>query len=294
EQSNASVVYGDRLILKLYRRVTEGVNPDLEVGRFLTERTRFTHAAAVAGAVEYRAGRAAPTTVAILQQFVANATDAWRYSIDQVRRYFDRAIAKHQEGGGVAVSDHSLLDLTAEEPPPLVGEMVGAYIEFARLLGRRTAELHAALASRPDDPAFAPEPFTSFYQRALYQSLRNLTERVFRLLHERMRSLTAEVQADARALEGGKDRVLARFQTVLGRTVPTVRIRVHGDYHLGQVLYTGKDFVIIDFEGEPARPLTERRSKRSALADVAGMIRSFGYAAHTVLYRKAGESVLRP
>jgi len=294
EQSNTSVVYGDRLILKLYRRVREGMNPDLEIGRFLTERTRFAHSAAVAGAIEYRAGRAAPTSIAILQQFVPNASDAWRYTIDQVRRYFDRALAKHQEGAAVTVSDHSVLDLIAEEPPPLVGEMLGAYVEFARLLGRRTAELHAALASRPDDPAFAPEPFTSFYQRALYQSMRNLTERTFRLLHERMRSLPADIQPEARALEGAKDRVLTSFQNVLGRTVPTVRIRVHGDYHLGQVLYTGKDFVIIDFEGEPARPLTERRAKRSALVDVAGMIRSFDYAAHTVLYRAAGESVIRP
>src|SRR5579862_5937409 len=157
--------------------------------------------------------------------------------------------------------------------------MLGAYVEFARLLGRRTAELHAALASRPDDPAFAPEPFTSFYQRALYQSMRNLTERTFRLLHERMRSLRADIQPEARALEGAKDRVLTSFQNVLGRTVPTVRIRVHGDYHLGQVLYTGKDFMIIDFEGEPARSLSERRMKASPLADVAGMIRSLHYAA---------------
>src|SRR5205085_1078421 len=195
EQSNTSVVYGDRLILKLYRRVREGVNPDLEVGRFMTERTRFSHSAAVAGAIEYRAGRAVPTTIAILQQFVPNASDAWRYTIDQVRRYFDRALAKHQEGTAVTVSERSVLDLIAEEPPPLVGEMLGAYLEFARLLGRRTAELHAALASRPDDPAFAPEPFTSFYQRALYQSMRNLTERTFRLLHERTRSLPADIQA---------------------------------------------------------------------------------------------------
>jgi maltose alpha-D-glucosyltransferase/alpha-amylase len=124
--------------------------------------------------------------------------------------------------------------------------------------------------------------------------MRNLSERVFGLLHERMLSLPAETQVEARALEGAKDRVLASFHTVLGRTIPTVRMRCHGDYHLGQVLYTGKDVVIIDFEGEPARTLSERRLKRSALIDVAGMIRSFGYAVHTVLYRAAGEAVIRP
>src|SRR5439155_12366937 len=153
EQSNSSIVYGNRLILKLFRRVGEGINPDLEIGRFLTERTRFAHTAAVAGALEYRAGRGEPTTIGILNQYVPNAGDAWRYTLDQAGRYVDRALAKHQEGE-VSVSDHSLLELTAEEPPALVSEMLGAYVEFARLLGRRTAELHLALASRDDDPAF--------------------------------------------------------------------------------------------------------------------------------------------
>ena len=294
EQSNTSVVYGDRLILKLIRRPAEGVSPDLEVGRFLTERTRFASAAAVAGALEYRAGRGEPMTVASLQQFVPNSGDAWRYTLDQVRRYFDRALAKHQESGRIVVTEHPLLELTGEEPPALVGEMLGAYVEFARLLGRRTAELHQALACRDDDPAFAPEPFTPFYQRGLYQSLRNLTASVFRLLNERIRSLPAVVQADARTLAAGEDRVLAAFHAILGRTIQAVRIRCHGDYHLGQVLYTGKDFVIIDFEGEPARPLSERRLKRSPLTDVAGMLRSFDYAAHTVLYGAAGGEAIRP
>jgi len=294
EQSNSSVVYGDRLILKLYRRAGEGINPDLEVGRFLTERTRFTHVAAVAGALEYRSGRSEPTTVAILQQFVPKAGDAWRYTLDQVRRYFDRALSSHQEGRSVAVSGHSLLELTGEEPPALVGETLGAYVEFARLLGRRTAELHLALASRDDDPAFAPEPFTAFYQRGLYQSMRNLTARAFRLLAERVKSLPADVQGDARTLAGLEDKTLAAFHTVLGRTIPAMRIRCHGDYHLGQVLYTGKDFVIIDFEGEPARALGERRLKRSPLVDVAGMLRSFDYVVHAVLYGVAGGEAPRP
>src|SRR6185369_10633656 len=206
----------------------EGVNPDLEVGRFLTERARFTHTAAVAGALEYRTGRGEPASVAILQQFVPNSGDAWRYTLHQVRAYFDRALERHPEGG-VPVSDHSLLELTAEEPPALVAETLGAYVEFARLLGRRTAELHLALASSDDDPAFAPEPFTGLYQRALYQSMRNLSSRVFIALNERIGALPAGVQDDARALAGMKDRVLAAFHTILGRTLPAMRIRCHGD-----------------------------------------------------------------
>jgi maltose alpha-D-glucosyltransferase/alpha-amylase len=294
EQSNTSVVYGDRLILKLFRRVADGTNPDMEVGRFLTERTRFAHVAAVAGGLEHRVGKAAPTTIAILQQFVPNSGDAWRYTREDVRRYFDRALVKHQEGVTAAISEHSTLELTAEEPPALVGEMLGSYVEFARLLGRRTAELHAALGSRDDDPAFAPEPLTPFYQRGLYQSMRNLTSQVLRILGERIRSLPPEVQADARTLAGMREKVLAAFHVVLGRPISGMRIRCHGDYHLGQVLYTGKDFVIIDFEGEPARPLSERRLKRSPLTDVAGMLRSFDYAAHAVLYETGGRQMVRP
>jgi maltose alpha-D-glucosyltransferase / alpha-amylase len=292
EQSNTSIAYGDRLILKLYRRLAEGVNPDLEVGRFLTEHTSFVHVAPVAGALEYRAPRREPMTVALLQGFVVNEGDAWRYTLDQIKHYFERALARDPHEA-VPEPDADLLALTDQDPPALVGEMLGEYVEAARLLGRRTAELHIALASVTDDPAFAPEPFTVLYQRALYQSMRNLTTGVFQLLRERSEALPAEVSEDAQRILGLEDTVLQTFREIVGRTFAAMRIRCHGDYHLGQVLHTGKDFVIIDFEGEPARPLSERRLKRSPLRDVAGMLRSFDYAAQTVLLGATG-SAIRP
>jgi maltose alpha-D-glucosyltransferase/alpha-amylase len=292
EQSNTSIVFGDRLILKLYRRLAEGVNPDLEVGRFLTEQTDFTQVAQVAGALEYRAPRREPMTLGILQGFVANEGDAWRYTLDQVKRYFERALARTTQE--VPVPDADLLALTDQDPPTLVAEMLGEYVEAARLLGRRTAELHLALASVSTDAAFAPEPFNTLYQRALYQSMRNLTTAVFQLLRERREALPADVVEDARKIIGLEERVLQAFRSIVGRKIAAMRIRCHGDYHLGQVLYTGKDFVIIDFEGEPARPLSERRLKRSPLRDVAGMLRSFDYAARTVLFGAAGGGVIRP
>jgi maltose alpha-D-glucosyltransferase/alpha-amylase len=293
EQSNTSIAFGERLILKLFRRVAEGVNPDLEVGRFLTEQTRFTHSAPVAGALEYRAPRREPVTLGILHGFVVNEGDAWRYTLDQLKRYFERALTRSAQEK-VPVPDTDLLALTDQDPPALVAETLGEYVEAARLLGRRTAELHTALASVVTDPAFAPEPFNTLYQRALYQSMRNLTSHVFQQLRERLDTLPADVRPAATTLLGLEDSLLQTFRAIVGHKIAAMRIRCHGDYHLGQVLYTGKDFVIIDFEGEPARPLSERRLKRSPLRDVAGMLRSFDYAAHAVLIGGAGGGVIRP
>jgi maltose alpha-D-glucosyltransferase/alpha-amylase len=158
--------------------------------------------------------------------------------------------------------------------------MIGSYLESARLLGERTADLHAALASNTIDPHFAPEPFSKLYQRSIYQSMRNLTARTFQLMRSRLKHLPEKGLGLAKKVLELEEKVFDSFGSLLDSRITTTRIRVHGDFHLGQVLYTGKDFIIIDFEGEPARSLTERRLKRSALRDVAGMLRSFHYAAY--------------
>jgi maltose alpha-D-glucosyltransferase/alpha-amylase len=283
EQSNTSVVYGDRLILKLFRRLDEGVNPDLEIGRFLTERTSFRHMPPVGGAIEYERVKAEPLTLAVLQGFVPNQGDTWDYTLDALDEYFERVLARPVEERPPAVPLGTPLTHLYAEIPPLAEDMIGAYLELARLLGQRTAELHLALASRSDDAAFAPEPINTMYRRSVYESARTRLDQAFALLRRRLNALPEDDRAEARAALSQSKRIERRLRSVVDNKVRGMRIRCHGDYHLGQVLYTGRDFLIMDFEGEPARRISERRLKRSPLRDIGGMLRSFDYAAVSAL-----------
>jgi len=292
EQSNTCVVFKDRFILKLFRCLERGTNPDLEIGRFLTKRS-FQHIPPVAGAAEYREGRSTPMTLGILHGFVSNQGDAWEYTQDVLADYFEHVLARRAEVGDVSMEHEHFLDVVDRDFDPIVTEVIGPYLESARLLGQRTAELHIALASLPDDPDFVPEPFSKLYQRSLYQSMRNLSGEVFQLLRRSMGDLSGTVREEARKVLELEDEVLKCFRSILDRKISAMRIRCHGDYHLGQVLYTGKDFVIFDFEGEPAHPLSERRLKRSPLRDIAGMLRSFHYAAYSALFAQQATGLIR-
>jgi len=292
EQSNTAVTYGQRLFLKLFRRLEHGINTDFEVTRFLTEETTFRNTPRLAGALEYRrTGSDVPMTVAILQSFTPNSGDAWTYTHDAIGRYFDLLLsdAAAAERVNTSFAHASLLDLAHRPVSDVARDLFGGYLADAELLGRRTAEMHLALASRDDIPAFAPEPFTPHYQRSIYQSMRTQLVQTLQLVRTRKKD-----QPEFEALLAKESDVHQRFRAVMNGKIDGTRIRNHGDYHLGQVLFTGKDFAIIDFEGEPARPLSERRIKRSALRDVAGMLRSFQYAPYAVLFGAAPGSYVRP
>ena len=282
DQSNTSVAYGDRLMFKLFRRVTEGLNPDVEIGRFLTE-LEFAHVPPLAGHLELRKGRGEPATIGILQGLVANEGDAWRYTQDSLGYYFEEVLTRKVEVGAASLPNRSPVELAQQETPDLAKELIGTYLGSSCLLGQRTGEMHVALASDSKDPAFAPEPFTALYRRSLYQSMRSLADQSLGLLQKRLKRFPEEVQEHAAELLTLETEIFNRCRQLVERKIGGMRIRCHGDYHLGQVLYTGKDFVLIDFEGEPARSITERRLKRSPLRDVAGMLRSFNYAVLTKL-----------
>ncbi len=279
EQSNTSLVFGDRLILKLYRVLEAGENPDLEIGRFLTERG-FPNVPAVAGYLEYRSPEGASSTLAVLQAYVRNEGDLWDITLDAVDAFYETALAEPEAPLLDKPTTGTLLEASRAEPPAAAHRLVGAYLDTARLLGERLGELHSALASAPDDPAFAPEPMTPFHQRALSQSVRGAVREGLRLLERNRAALPDHLRAMIEAVLDAGRRIDDRLRPLVERPIGGMRIRCHGDFHAGQVLFTGRDVVIIDFEGEPARPLSERRLKRPALVDVAGMVRSFHYAAH--------------
>jgi len=293
EQTNTSVAYGDRFKLKLFRRLEEGISPELEIGRFLTEKEPFPNAPPVAGTIEYRIHqKVEPMTLGILHGYVPNEGDAWQYTLDSLGRYFERVLAQPDTEAPMPVAT-SLLDLSDEGVPSTVTDTIGSYLASAQLLGQRTAELHLTLASAIDDPNFVPEPFSVTYQRSLYHRMRGFTIQVLQLLRQRLKDLPDEVKADAQKVLSLEGVIIARFQDVTKRKLTGMRIRCHGDYHLGQILCTGNDFVITDFEGEPARHVGERRIKRLPLRDVAGMIRSFHYAVYVALYGQ-GSTIPRP
>jgi maltose alpha-D-glucosyltransferase / alpha-amylase len=284
EQSNTSIIYGNQAILKFFRRIENGINPEMEMGRFLTERTSFTNFAPLLGALEYRLDQGPMQTMAVLQTFVANKGDAWQYSLDSLEHYF-QSIETNPRNRTPQIPQGHLLTLLNESTIP-ARKVIGSYLTSAQLLGQRTAELHKALSSTTDNPDFAPEPFSTAQQTFLYHTLRDLAFNTFQMLEERKGSWPEEIEKEVERVLKFKESIIRRFQHITEQKISAVLMRCHGDYHLGQVLYTGQDFVIIDFEGEPARPLSERRAKISPIQDVAGMLRSFDYAAHTSLNRQ--------
>lgn len=274
EQSNSSVNYGDQLFVKLFRKLEDGLDPDVEIIRFLSDGQKFTHVPPYGGALSYEQEGREAQILAVALGLVQNDGDAWTQTLAAVGQYL--ALVRDLSELPLEVAMPALL--AEGDTPAALQELAGPFVDRVRQLGQRTAETHLALARSTDDPAFAPEPFTGEDQRCLSEAVADSAERMFELL--RARSGDDPLLADLLRAEA---QILALADRIATHEVQTFKIRTHGDYHLGQVLSTGDDFILLDFEGEPQRSLTERKLKRSPLRDVAGMLRSFHYAAHSGL-----------
>jgi trehalose synthase-fused probable maltokinase len=264
--SNSALTVGGRYLLKLFRRIEPGVNPDVEIGRFLERAKAHVNTPALIGSIEYHTAENGVATLALVQTLVPSRINAWDDALEHVGAYLDAARG-------------------SQSPPTIAAarELVGAYPEAIALLGRRTAELHLALAAAADDPDFVPEPATALQLSDMAARERAQAVSVLDLLQSRRHTLQADVQPLSDEILSRRSDLVDRIDMLWAEVEPFTKIRIHGDYHLGQVLCVGDDFVIIDFEGEPARPLAERRAKQSPMRDVAGMLRSFSYAAEAGL-----------
>jgi maltose alpha-D-glucosyltransferase/alpha-amylase len=286
EQSNSSLAYGNVFFLKLYRRLYEGSNPDPEMVRYLTREAGFPAVPAFAGSLEYYRKHAEPLALAMLQEYAPNQSDAWTLTLEELRHYLARVQTLPASAPEAEAGKASIFGVNHGNIPERIQELLGGVtLAHTTQLAQRTAEMHSALASPTENPDFAPEPFSRLYQRSLYQSLRSRVLRGLAAVAQGRNTVPEELRQEVGEALATKERILAVCRRVLEGRISGMKIRIHGDYHLGQVLYTGKDFLITDFEGEPMRPPSERRLKYSALRDVAGMVRSYHYAAFSALFR---------
>jgi len=269
QSSNTIVSLGDRIFVKGYRRLQAGVNSEVEIGRYLTDVVQFAHCVPVAGSVEYVAEDGRSATLALIQQYVFNQGSGWDYTLSHLDRFFEDTSRGPATGPGPETHD--------------------GYTTLAHTLGKRTAELHAAFAQKTGNPAFDPIPHGAADVGAWTERVRNEAAAVLDRLAKRRDTLPESIRDDTDRLLAQRDALLARITAHANDRADGVKTRLHGDYHLGQVLLVHNDFVITDFEGEPSRTMEERAQKHSPLKDVAGMLRSFDYAMHTALFNFVSE-----
>lgn len=283
EHSNTFVIFGDRLILKLFRKLEPGPNPEMEILQFLTENTSFDRAPRLAGYLQYKPRGQEAITLGLLQTLIPNQGDAWNYTLDELGRYFERVAGLNYEKADMPEQDVSMFAFAASNPLPPLVDVLGAYLQQSALLGRRTAELHLALARATQD-SLKPELMTTGELNGLSQTVASHAENVIHALRQAAPSLSPSVQDVAIGLFDSK-RIPQIFHSVAALPGGLVKTRIHGDYHLGQILWSKNDFYILNMSVEPDRPTYERNAKQSPVKDIANMLRSFSYAAYVALMR---------
>lgn len=293
EQSNTSVIYNSQFFFKIYRKLDIDINPDLEVVRYLSEQITFENSPRYGGGIQFQdTVEQTFTILGLLQNKIPNQGEAWTMMLETLNRYYEKVLAKVERDNPappLVRADRFYFEDTPERLQRLIGSVI---YERAALLGKRTAEMHIALASETTDPDFEPERFSQHYQRSIYSQHRKLVNEKLTALERRLPDLPEHIAVEAERILEIKEEIIDCFSQIYSHKIEATKTRVHGDYHLGQVLFNGRDFFIIDFEGEPMYSISERRLKRTPFKDVAGMIRSLHYAAYGQLvlnqnYRKA-------
>ena len=284
EQNNTSIIYGNRFLLKLYRRLQDGINPEPEILKFLAEVACFTIVPEYSGEIVYHASGGTVFELGVLQSFIPSHGDAWQNTLTILMQFVEHLLSHKGDLPKLPGKLPTLLDVVDGGIPDQFKDLVsGLHLEMALLLGQRTAEMHRALACSSTESAWSMEEYSTLYQRSVFQSLRGLVQRNFQKLTAAIPLLTEDVKPRATEILNAEKEIIAILHRITGPRLSAMKCRIHGDFHLCQALFTGKDFVFIDFEGEPVHSLSGRRLKSSPLLDVAGMIRSFHYAAMTTL-----------
>ena len=273
EQSNSSVLVGDKYMMKVFRRLALGENPDIEVGRALGARASEARVPALLASAEYQAEGSAPASLAMVQQQVPSRGSSWQRALDQVRAFCDRAMVAHRARASRG---------EAQPSAEAIEDTMGSYRAAIELLGKRTADLHRTMAALTQE-GFGIHTYAREDLERLVRDLKGHAARALDVARERRSTLNADAVQRLDLLLSRSDTINEAIERVLTADDLGKRIRTHSDFHLGQVLETEGDVFFIDFEGEPARPIAERRIPQSPMRDVAGMIRSLGYAAHAGL-----------
>jgi maltose alpha-D-glucosyltransferase/alpha-amylase len=283
EKTNCSILYSEKFVITLFRRYEAGLNSDAEIGKYLTEEMHFDGILPFAGSMEYVPEHAEAASLGLLQAYVPNEGDGWKWTVEELGRYYENCAAMPLPAQDTPGERADIFESSEQPTAALARDHLGIYLESAATLGRRTAQMHLALASPTTNPAFSPEPMTVEDLQSLVAELRERATHAFDVLKESLSRLPDDVVECAGLVLGRRRVILDYFKGLDWRRMRPLQTRIHGNYHLGNVLRAKTDYIIIDFEGKRASSPVQRRGKQTPIKDVAGMLRSFSYAVYATL-----------